>query len=245
LKRGRRWKEEIRGRKKEEEARELVAASKPMKGSVLKQQLVRLLTGSGFPKPWQMLSEANKAQLTERLPDAMAVLEVRKALCVMEWGEWNPAGFGLREFREQVVEQVGPGPVITVALAVNLAAGRVAIEREFRRWLDRELRRARKLWGEVEGMKKNEISQLEYFRFKAPGPTGWRTALNQLGALRWRHYARQCGLKFQEAKALSDWKKALPFVYRRSDQSSFNRACKGAIQRLAKLFPNERPIHRY
>ena len=54
------------------------------KGSILKQRLVSLLAGSGFPKPWQLLSESSKEQLMETLPEAMAVLEVRKALCMME-----------------------------------------------------------------------------------------------------------------------------------------------------------------
>ena len=138
------------------------------KGSILKQRLVSLLAGSGFPKPWQLLSESGKEQLMETLPEAMAVLEVRKALCIIQG---DPAQFGsFAEFRRQVVEQVGPGRVIAGAFAVNLAAGRGAIEKEFRRWLGRELRRGEKMWGE----------ELRYFSFKAFGPTGWIGALNQL-----------------------------------------------------------------
>lgn len=197
------------------------------KGSILKRRLVSLLVGSGFPKPWQLLEEARKEQLMETLPEAMAVLEVRKALCMIQW---DPALFGLREFRRQVVEQVAPGRVIAGGFAVNLAAGRVAIEREFKRWLDRELRRGEEMWG----------AELKYFR-RGPGPIGWRIGLNQLGALRWRYQIERCGLTFREARALPDWKRALPLY---SDQSNFNRACAGAIRHLRELFPNERPIHR-
>jgi hypothetical protein len=123
--------------------------------------------------------------------------------------------------------------VIAGGFAVNLAAGPVAIEREFRRWLERELRRARKMWG----------AELKHFS-KGPGPAGWRTGLNQLGALRWRHEIKRIGLTFSEATALPNWKKALPSLYWHSDQSNFIRACRRAIRRLAELFPNEQLIHR-
>jgi len=200
------------------------------KQSILKQQLVRLLAGSIFPKPWRLLIEASKRQLMETLPDYMDVLELRNPLCVIEG---DPAQFGsFAEFRRQVVEPVGPGVVIAGCFAVNLAAGPSLIERKFRRWLGRELRHAQEIRGE----------ELRHFSFRPPGPTGWRTALNQLGALRWRYHCKRCALTFREASALPDWKRAKPLY---SDQSSLNRACEGGIRCFYELFPNraERPIH--
>jgi hypothetical protein len=176
-------------RKKEEGRKE----EKELWGkSILKRQLVRLLAGTGFPKPWQRLSKAARTQLMERVPEVMALLEVRQALCMIPTDEW-PAEFGLREFRARVVERVGPGRVIAGGFAVNLAAGRGAIEREFSRWLERELRRAKEM-GE----------DLEAFSFKGPGPTGWRSGLNRLGALRWRYHVKRSCLTFRKAKALPD-----------------------------------------
>jgi hypothetical protein len=46
-----------------------------------------------------LLSESSKARLMESLPEVMAVLEARKALCMMECEEWDAARSGFREFR--------------------------------------------------------------------------------------------------------------------------------------------------
>jgi hypothetical protein len=198
------------------------------KQSILKRELVQLLAGSAFPRPWQMLSPASKSSLMESLPDAMAELEFRNPLNIIEG---DPTQFqNFADFRSQVVEPVGVGVIRVGSFAANLAAGAPMIVRKFERWVRRQLRLARDTRGD----------ELKYFRFRNPGPNGWRTALNQLGAFRWRYHCKKYGLTFREASARPDWKRTKPFY---SDQSSLNRACEGATQCFEKLFPGCRPIH--
>jgi hypothetical protein len=54
------------------------------KQSVLKRELVQLLARSAFPRPWQLLSSASKSSLMESLPDAIAELEFRNPLNIIE-----------------------------------------------------------------------------------------------------------------------------------------------------------------
>jgi hypothetical protein len=209
---------------------------KPLpKLSVFKHQLAFALARSaGFPKAWQTLSKATKASLTETLPDAINALEPAKALNIVEG--WNP-GFGsVQDWSLQVVNPVNaPYDVIKMgAFAMNLAAGAPAIAKEFDRWV-------RKL---VRSLGKFERANAESaYPLRKPGPTGWRTALNQLGALRWRYYCKQSGMNFPEASQDAAWKKSKPSLY--ANQSTFNRACKAALQQFKALFPNQSdvPIH--
>lgn len=200
------------------------------KQSILKRQLVQLLAESPFPRAWQMLRSTRKSSLMESLPDAIATLEFRNPLNIIEGPPTQFQNFA--DFRSKVVEPVGVGVIRAGSFAANLAAGAPMIVRTFERWVLRELRLVRDL----------RADELKHFSFFPPGPKGWRTALNQLGALRWRYHCKRRGLTFREASALPDWKRANPLY---SNQSSFNRACKRAIECYNKLFSERanRPIH--
>jgi hypothetical protein len=200
------------------------------KQSILKRELVQLLAGSPFPRAWQMLDSPRKCSLMESLPDAIDALEFRNPLNIIEG---DPTQFqNFADFRSKVVEPVGVGEIRAGSFAANLAAGAPMIVRRFERWVRRELRSIPDLRGD----------ELKYFSLRNPGPNGWRTALDQLGALRWRYHCKRRGLTFRQASALPAWKRAKPLY---SSQSSFNRACEDAIRCFYELFPNraERPIH--
>jgi hypothetical protein len=131
----------------------------------------------------------------ESLPDAMAELEFRNPLNIIEG---DPTQFqNFADFRSQVVEPVGVGVIRVGSFAANLSAGAPMIVRRFERWYA-----GNSVWSV--NMRGDE---LKYFSFRNPGPNGWRTALNQLGALRWRYHCKKCGSTFREASALPVWKR--------------------------------------
>jgi hypothetical protein len=68
----------------------------------------------------------------ESLPDAMAELEFRNPLNIIEG---DPTQFqNFADFRSQVVEPVGVGVIRVGSFAANLSAGAPMIVRRFERW---------------------------------------------------------------------------------------------------------------
>ena len=194
------------------------------------------LACTAFPRRWARLSTADRRNLATKLPALVSLLSGAAPLNLLEAAAEEPP-LSLLEWQSKVTGPVGKGIVCTGYFAINLNFEDKAIFAVMQQWLDRE----RAIHASGDDVSNTDDTQ--------PAPR-WRTAVNQLTELRFRHDAKQRGLTFNQAcerESLQittpgyNWKTAR--VYH--DQSDSDAACKAAIAEYRRIFKDpEGPIHK-
>lgn len=234
--------------------------------SIFKLTLASAVKGFGFPSPWLRLPNDERQELGFRIPDVMNAMDRKQVANIVI----NPDLSRLPDSRAwffEIVAPLGATVVRSGAFAVNLAAGAPAIGRFFERWAAREIRQIKA--AEELGLKFFSVTKrggetkkepifvptegfyLSALPFRIPGPSGHRSALRCLGALRWRYFCLQRRRSFATALGDPELRSARPEYFKHA--SDFNRACRKAVTTFRELFPGpavsaegakpELPIH--